>query len=158
MAARDTGGRAEDVATVYERFSEALRALGNGQVADGAVMPTSPAQARAAEWPEDLIARASARALDVPYAESLAHRPVSHQFLQSVPIGFARRHGVVGLADGAAETGDTGCLTLALADLATLWMAVVADMGASLIVIANGLRLLGPWRRDGRRAHHGLGA
>jgi len=47
---------------------------------------------------------------------------------------------------------------LALADLATLWMAVVADMGASLIVIANGLRLLGPWRRDGRRAHHGLGA
>jgi len=106
------------VATVYERFSEALRALGNGQVADGAVMPTSPAQARAAEWPEDLIARASARALDVPYAESLAHRPVSHQFLQSVPIGFARRHGVVGLADGAAETGDTGCLTLALADLA----------------------------------------
>ena len=36
---------------------------------------------------------------------------------------------------------------LALADLATLWMAVFADMGASLIVAANGLRLL----RDGRR-------
>jgi Cd2+/Zn2+-exporting ATPase len=31
---------------------------------------------------------------------------------------------------------------LALADVATLWMAVVADMGASLLVIANGLRLL----------------
>jgi len=31
---------------------------------------------------------------------------------------------------------------LALADLATLWMAVVADMGASLLVIGNGLRLL----------------
>jgi Cd2+/Zn2+-exporting ATPase len=33
-------------------------------------------------------------------------------------------------------------LGLALAGLATLWMAVVADMGASLLVIGNGLRLL----------------
>lgn len=33
-------------------------------------------------------------------------------------------------------------LALNLADLATLWMAVFADMGASLIVVANGLRLL----------------
>ena len=33
-------------------------------------------------------------------------------------------------------------LVLAVAGLATLWMAVVADMGASLIVIANALRLL----------------
>ncbi|MEJ5297017.1 MAG: HAD-IC family P-type ATPase, partial [Armatimonadota bacterium] len=31
---------------------------------------------------------------------------------------------------------------LALAGTATLWMAVFADMGASLIVVANGLRLL----------------
>jgi len=31
---------------------------------------------------------------------------------------------------------------LALAGRATLWMAVFADMGASLIVVANGLRLL----------------
>lgn len=31
---------------------------------------------------------------------------------------------------------------LALGGLATLWMAVFADMGASLIVVANGLRLL----------------
>lgn len=31
---------------------------------------------------------------------------------------------------------------LALAGVATLWMAVFADMGASLIVVANGLRLL----------------
>ena len=29
-----------------------------------------------------------------------------------------------------------------VSSLATLWMAVVADMGASLIVIANALRLL----------------
>jgi Zn2+/Cd2+-exporting ATPase len=33
-------------------------------------------------------------------------------------------------------------LALAVAGLATLWMAVLADMGASMIVIANGLRLL----------------
>ena len=33
-------------------------------------------------------------------------------------------------------------LVLAIAGLATLWMAVVADMGASLIVIGNALRLL----------------
>jgi Cd2+/Zn2+-exporting ATPase len=31
---------------------------------------------------------------------------------------------------------------LALVGEATLWMAVFADMGASLIVVANGLRLL----------------
>jgi Cd2+/Zn2+-exporting ATPase len=31
--------------------------------------------------------------------------------------------------------------TLALAGLATLWMAIVADVGASLAVILNGMRL-----------------
>ena len=33
-------------------------------------------------------------------------------------------------------------MALAVAGVATLWMAVVADLGASLIVVANGLRLL----------------
>jgi Cd2+/Zn2+-exporting ATPase len=33
-------------------------------------------------------------------------------------------------------------LALAITGSATLWMAVLADMGASLLVIANGLRLL----------------
>ncbi len=33
-------------------------------------------------------------------------------------------------------------LVLAITGSATLWMAVMADMGASLLVIANGLRLL----------------
>jgi Cd2+/Zn2+-exporting ATPase len=33
-------------------------------------------------------------------------------------------------------------MALAVAGLATLWMAIVADMGASLVVISNGLRLL----------------
>jgi len=35
-------------------------------------------------------------------------------------------------------------LVLALLGQATLWMAVAADMGASLLVIANGLRALSP--------------
>ena len=33
-------------------------------------------------------------------------------------------------------------VVLAISGAATLWMAVLADMGASLIVIANGLRAL----------------
>ena len=33
-------------------------------------------------------------------------------------------------------------LALAVAGPATLWMAVAADMGASLLVIGNGLRLV----------------
>jgi Zn2+/Cd2+-exporting ATPase len=33
-------------------------------------------------------------------------------------------------------------LALAITGHATLWMAIVADTGASLVVIANGLRLL----------------
>ena len=35
-------------------------------------------------------------------------------------------------------------LWLAIFDNASMWMAVFADMGASLLVVANGLRLLGP--------------
>ena len=33
-------------------------------------------------------------------------------------------------------------IALAMAGVATLWMAIAADMGASLLVIFNGLRLL----------------
>ena len=33
-------------------------------------------------------------------------------------------------------------LGLAVAGLATMWMAVAADVGVSLLVISNGLRLL----------------
>jgi Zn2+/Cd2+-exporting ATPase len=35
-------------------------------------------------------------------------------------------------------------MALAIFDDATMWMAVFADMGASLLVIGNGLRLLRP--------------
>jgi len=43
---------------------------------------------------------------------------------------------------GFSLTLKTAFLVLALTGSATLWMAVVADMGASLIVIGNALRLL----------------
>ena len=39
-------------------------------------------------------------------------------------------------------------LALSLAGEATLWMAVLADDGAALLVILNGLRLLGYGPRD----------
>lgn len=41
-------------------------------------------------------------------------------------------------------------LVLALQGSATMWMAVFADMRASLLVVANGLRLL----RSGARERH----
>nr|WP_304439226.1 heavy metal translocating P-type ATPase [Bordetella sp. N] len=44
-------------------------------------------------------------------------------------------------------------LALTMAGAATLWMAVFADVGASLLVVANGLRLLRTG--DGRLAHGG---
>ena len=38
-------------------------------------------------------------------------------------------------------------LVLALAGVATMWMAVFADMGASLLVVGNGVRIL-RWTSD----------
>jgi Zn2+/Cd2+-exporting ATPase len=42
-------------------------------------------------------------------------------------------------------------MVLAVTNVATLWMAIVADMGASLLVIGNGLRLLRAPGVDSRR-------
>ena len=53
---------------------------------------------------------------------------------------------IPGLIDAHAHVGGLGLamlgVALAILGWATLWMAVAADMGASLIVIANGLRAL----------------
>ena len=46
---------------------------------------------------------------------------------------------------------------LTMAGTASLWIAVLADMGASLIVIANGLRLLRRPSHAQRRANHHFG-
>ena len=42
-------------------------------------------------------------------------------------------------------------LGLAVAGYSTLWMAIIADTGASLLVSLNGLRMLG-FREDEERA------
>ena len=52
-----------------------------------------------------------------------------------------RAHRVLWQNIGAALLVKAAFCLLAVAGLATLWMAVAADMGVSLLVIANGLRL-----------------
>ena len=53
-----------------------------------------------------------------------------------------RVHGVLWQNIALALGIKAAFLVLAVAGLATMWMAVFADMGASLIVVASGLRLL----------------
>jgi len=65
--------------------------------------------------------------------------------LRKVPalIRLSRRTAAVLTQNIALALGiKAAFLVLAVAGFATLWMAVFADMGASLIVVANGLRLL----------------
>ena len=58
-------------------------------------------------------------------------------------IGLSRRvHGVLWQNIALALGIKAVFLVLAVTGGATMWMAVFADMGASLIVVANGLRLL----------------
>ena len=68
-------------------------------------------------------------------SDDLAHLPWLVRHSRRV-LGIIRQN--LGLALGLKLI----FLALALADRATLWMAIVADMGASLLVIANALRLL----------------
>jgi Cd2+/Zn2+-exporting ATPase len=42
-------------------------------------------------------------------------------------------------------------MLLAVYGLATMWMAVAADVGASMIVIANGLRMVGRQKAESRK-------
>ena len=63
--------------------------------------------------------------------------------------GHASVSGAVALVADAAHVqaaavwvGGLAFVVAALAGVATLWMAVLADTGASIIVIANALRLL----------------
>src|SRR5438105_3270234 len=66
--------------------------------------------ARAAKLSDAAINRAVATALGVPYADTLSSYPTSSDFVATIPIAFARQHGVLGLA------GDDGHLLVALAD------------------------------------------
>jgi Cd2+/Zn2+-exporting ATPase len=67
--------------------------------------------------------------------------------LRKIPSAVAlgrRMVGVVRQNVVASIAIKLGFLGLAVAGYATLWMAVLADMGTSLLVIFNGLRLLSP--------------
>jgi Cd2+/Zn2+-exporting ATPase len=65
-------------------------------------------------------------------------------------IRHARRTLALVRANIAFALGVKGvCILLALAGVASLWMAVMADVGSSLLVVLNGLRLLAPERKRG---------
>src|SRR5947207_6517212 len=70
-----------------------------------------PVQQRAQVQPESAMsARETAAALGVPFVEDLAERTPAAEFIAAIPIAFARRHLVLGLA------GDNGRITVALGD------------------------------------------
>jgi len=64
---------------------------------------------------EQTIARATADALGVSYMDSLAGQPASADFIAKIPIGFAREHQMIGLANGS--TNGHGPLTVATGTL-----------------------------------------
>jgi general secretion pathway protein E len=101
------------MAHVNERFAEALRARAGsrheGLLAEGGVC--WPSAARQANVPAETVTAAVAEALGVEFTASLANRPASPDFLARVPIAFARRRSVLGLAS------EDGAMGLAMADL-----------------------------------------
>ena len=58
--------------------------------------------------------------------------------MELLTLAFTRRYGTY----AAALTATVVFLVLTMMGLGTMWMAVFADVGASLLVVANGLRLL----------------
>lgn len=74
-----------------------------------------------------------------------AHVALMDDDLRKVPalVRLSRRTAAILAQNIALALGIKAVfLVLALGGLATMWMAVFADMGASLIVVANGLRLI----------------
>src|SRR5690348_13894004 len=58
-----------------------------------------------------------AESLGLTFVEDLASRAASPEFVEKVPIGFARQHGVLGLAKGAEGANGTSKMPVALGDL-----------------------------------------
>ncbi len=100
------------MATVNERFAEAVKRRLNGRGQGPAVNGDVDclARARQMELDGELVAAAAAEALGVPFVGSLTDLPASHDFLATVPIGYARDHGLIGLR------GEGGQVLLAMAD------------------------------------------
>lgn len=102
--------------SVHETFAAALgpAVTVGGEGSSPLPIPQSPSAARQAKVAEDRITRATAEAMGAGYLESLLEKPVSQEFLTRVPISFARRHALVGLA------GEDGSVRIVIADVAQL--------------------------------------
>ncbi len=102
------------MAVVYDRFASALKKLTNGDTKGDLLEKDafSLFDARVSGAAEPHLACATAQSLGLPFADDLDGQPISHEFVTNVPIAFARRHGLIGLA------GSNGSITVALADLA----------------------------------------
>jgi general secretion pathway protein E len=75
-----------------------------------ATLPELMMAARDAKLSDPVISRAVAVGLNVPFADTLSAYPTSSDFVATIPIAFARQHGLLGLA------GEDGQLLVALSD------------------------------------------
>lgn len=105
------------MSVVNEKFAAALKARLNGQ-SDAFLANThggcSLVHAQQANIPADVITSSAAEALGLPFEPELSHRPLSHDFISTIPISFARRHAVIGLA------AENGTMSVAMASI-TQW-------------------------------------
>ncbi len=104
--------------TIHDRLMTAIRREAEAEKlwdrlpTNGRIPSGSPLEmARQVGLSEAAVARATAKALEVEYLEDLVERPASAVFVESIPIHFARKHRVLGLA------GDNGVLPVAVASL-----------------------------------------
>lgn len=113
----------------HEKFLGELRRVAAGTADEPALASWnangSPvAGARRAGVSEARITQALAGTLGVTWIEDLLAHPASAEFLDKIPIGFARRHGLLGLAPlgAATEAGGNGqeCLPVAIASFDAL--------------------------------------
>lgn len=95
---------------IYVRFTEALRVQLDSQEPFDSLL-RSPACARQKQLPATAIAAASADILELEYCENLVDQSISHTFLSKIPISYARRHCLIGLA------GDDDSMQVAVSDI-----------------------------------------
>jgi len=112
------------VASIQGQLADALgrrgideSAFGRGDAGSGSIL----SDVRRAGINGPVLTGAVAEVLGVPFCESLTGQAPSPEFVRRMPIGFARRHKILGVA------GENGRVRVALADLAS-WqqLAVVA--------------------------------
>lgn len=82
--------------TVIDKFSSVLSETTDKK--EVTPIPKSLYSARQAGIPEDSISKAAADSLGIKHKDSLADAIISDDFLERVPIAFARRHAILGLS------------------------------------------------------------